>query len=53
MIKENLKSIIIQKTPLDTIIETFECGDYIEVTGRAGGDILTYRIYSNGQVVER
>ena len=53
MIKENLKSIIIQKTPLDTIIETFECSDYIEVTGRAGGDILTYRIYSNGQVVER
>lgn len=53
MVKENLKSIILQKTPLDTIIETFECRDYIEVTGRAGGDVLTYRIYSNGQVVER
>lgn len=53
MVKENLKSIILQKTPLDTIIETFECGDYIEVTGHAGGDVLTYRIYSNGQVVER
>ena len=53
MVKENLKSIILQKTPLDTIIETFECGNYIEVTGRAGGDVLTYRIYSNGQVVEK
>ena len=27
--------------------------DFVEVTGKMGGDVMTYRIYDDGSVYER
>jgi hypothetical protein len=45
--------LVYQNTPIDTIVSTYDLHNGIEVVGRAGGDVLTYRIYDNGQVVEK
>ena len=52
-IPSNIKKIVYDKTPIDTIIDYYKTGQFIEVTGRAGGDVLTYRIYNDGTVTER
>ena len=52
-IPSNIKQIVFEKTPIDNIIDYYETRDFIEVTGRAGGDVLTYRIYNNGTVTEK
>jgi hypothetical protein len=38
---------------LDYIIDYFEMPDFVEVTGRMGGDVITYRIYDDGRMYER
>lgn len=38
---------------LDLIYETYEAKDYVEIHGRTAGDLLTFRVYDNGTVVER
>ena len=38
---------------LDFIYETYETPDFVEVHGRTAGDLLTFRVYDNGTVVER
>lgn len=53
MTKKTLKEIIFTNTPIDKIISTNDGPGFIDVIGCAGGDILTYRIYENGQVIER
>ncbi len=53
MTENELRKILIERTPLDRVIEKQNFGNYTEVVGSAGGDTLTYRIYSNGQVVEK
>ena len=53
MTREEVKKIVSERTPIGSIIEMYDCGSFWEVTGRAGGDVLTYRIYSNGSVCER
>lgn len=35
---------------LDYIMECSEELDFVEVTGRAGGDVVTYRIYDDGSM---
>lgn len=43
----------LERLGLDTII-TMECwGNYCEVVGRKGGDVLTFRIYESGMITER
>jgi len=38
---------------LDYIMECFETPDFVEVTGRMGGDVITYRVYDDGAMYER
>lgn len=38
---------------LDYIMECSEELDFVEVTGRAGGDVVTYRIYDDGSMYVR
>ena len=49
----DIKKIVFEKTPITQIIETYEDVKFTDVTGKAGGDILTYRIYNDGTVCER
>lgn len=51
--QENLTRLVYQNTPIDTIVTTYELPNGVEVVGRAGKDTLTYRIYDNGNVVEK
>ena len=38
---------------LDYIIDHRTAPDFVEVTGRMGGDVVTYRIYNDGSMYER
>ena len=38
---------------LDYIIDHRAAPDFVEVTGRMGGDVVTYRIYNDGSMYER
>ena len=38
---------------LDYILETTPTPDFVEVVGRVGGDIVTYRVYDDGSMSER
>ena len=53
MDQNTLKNLVYENTPIDTILRTYEDRNFVEVTGMAGGDTMTYRIYNNGTVVER
>ena len=49
-----MKSIIEEyKAMFDKVLEVVEIFDFVEITGRRGGDVETYRIYKNGTVVQR
>lgn len=41
------------KSMFDTILEIVEIFDFVEITGKRGGDIETYRIYKDGTVVQK
>ena len=38
---------------LDYVIDYNATPDFVEVTGKMGGDVITYRIYDDGSVYER
>ena len=38
---------------MDYILETIPTPDFVEIVGRMGGDIITYRVYDNGDMYER
>jgi hypothetical protein len=38
---------------LDYVLDCQAAPDFVEVTGRMGGDIITYRIYDDGRMYER
>ena len=38
---------------MDYILETIPTPDFVEIVGRKGGDIITYRVYDNGDMYER
>lgn len=49
-----MKSIVEEyKSMFDVILDIVEIFDFIEITGRRGGDVETYRIYKDGTVVQR
>lgn len=50
---ENIRRVIFERTPIKQIISIERMGNFFEVVGRAGGDVLTYRIYDNGTICER
>lgn len=49
----DIKKIVFEKTPITQIIGIYEDVNFTDVTGKVGGDVLTYRIYNNGTVCER
>ena len=40
------------KSRFDVILDRYEMFDFIVITGKVGGDVITYRIYDNGEVIE-
>lgn len=38
---------------LDYILETIPTPDFVGIVGHIGGDIITYRVYDNGDMYER
>lgn len=38
---------------LDYIMECSETPDFVEMAGRVGGDVVTYRVYDDGTMYER
>ena len=38
---------------LDYVMDCYEAPDFVEVTGRMGGDVITYRVYDDGMMYER
>lgn len=38
---------------LDYVTDCHEAPDFVEVTGRMGGDVVTYRVYDDGSMYER
>ena len=49
-----MKSIVEEyKSMFDVVLDIVEIFDFIEITGRCGGDVETYRIYKDGTVVQR
>ena len=49
-----MKSIVEEyKSMFDVVSDIVEIFDFIEITGRRGGDVETYRIYKDGTVVQR
>ena len=48
-----MKSIVEEyKLMFDVVLDIVEVFDFIEITGRRGGDVEIYRIYKNGMVVQ-
>lgn|GEM_PF-3016765 len=35
---------------LDYIMETVDVPDFVEIVGRVGGDVVTYRVYDDGSL---
>ena len=38
---------------LDYILETVSALDFVEIVGRVGGDVVTYRVYNDSFVCEK
>lgn len=38
---------------LDFILDVYEAIGFVDITGKIGGDTVTYRVYDNGTVTER
>ena len=47
------KEVNIALEHLEYIIDHRTTPDFVEVTGRVGGDVVTYRIYNDGSIYER
>ena len=45
--------ILYSRTPADKIISIDKYRNCYEIVARAGGDVLTYRVYENGTITER
>lgn len=49
---EDIRKFVFERTPISQIISIDRIGDFYEVVGRAGGDVLLYRIYDNKTICE-
>lgn len=47
------KAMDIALEHLEYVIDYRTAPEFVEVTGRMGGDTITYRIYNDGSVYER
>ena len=46
------RAIEVVKERLDKIYDVYETPDFVEVSGRVGGDTVCYRVYFNGNNVD-
>ena len=53
MTEKKAKKILYTKTPIDRIIDSYDCGKCWVFEGTAGGDLLIYKVYEDGTVTER
>jgi len=44
---------VLSETCMEYVTDVYETPDFVEVHGRAGGDDICYRVYSNGRIYER
>lgn len=51
-LKEATK-IIYENTAIEIIMSVDRMPDFYQFVGYAGGDVLTYRVYSNGALAQR
>lgn len=47
------KAMEIALEQLDYIMDYYAAPDFVDVTGKKGGDVITYRIYNDGSVYGR
>ena len=47
------KAMDIALERLDYIIDYEVTTDFVEIVGKIGGDVITYRIYDDGSIFER
>lgn len=47
------RKVLFNNTPVETIMDTYDGGNYVQFVGMAGGDVLTYRIYADGLIGEK
>lgn len=38
---------------MDKILDVYEMPDFVDVTGKSGGDIIVMRIYDSGHICEK
>lgn len=38
---------------MDKILDVYEMPEFVDVTGKSGGDVIVMRIYDNGSVCEK
>lgn len=39
-----------QETQVDKVLDSYDAGNFVEITIRQGGDVNTYRVYNNGAI---
>lgn len=47
------QDIALDEGGLDYVIDVTPTPDFVEVVGRKGGDVVTYRVMNDGQFYER
>lgn len=47
------QNIALDEGGLDYVIDVTSTPDFVEVVGRKGGDVVTYRVMNDGQFYER
>ena len=47
------QDIALDECGLDYVIDVAPTPDFVEVVGRKGGDVVTYRVMNDGQFYER
>lgn len=50
---EKAKKILFAETGAERILDTSTCCDYVQFVTTQGGDVSIYRVYDNGEIVEK
>ncbi len=50
---DEARDILFESTSVTQILDTYKDQSFVEFTCRAGGDVVTYRVYNDGEITER
>lgn len=42
-----------QEMQVDKVLDSYDAGNFVEITIRQGGDVNTYRVYNSGAITAR